>query len=117
MKNIKKILRENTLNLFSDQWYEETTNRILDIKPNTSLYIDEINCKDFFEYVDGLPSNKKYSKRSFYENIILLNNTYRDITPKKCNLILKRYCIHKNYKYFEYNTNGVRGFILEKNII
>ncbi len=120
MENIIKILKENTLNLFSDQWYEETTKRILDVKTNTilkSFYIDDINCKDFFNYVDSLTSNKKYAKRFFYENIIALNNTYKNITPKKCNLILKKYCGIKNYKYFEYNTNGVRGFILEKNII
>lgn len=67
---------------------------------------------DFFDYVSKIPKGKKVSKTEFYNNIINLSPEYAYLSPKRVNLVLKDWAKSNNVKYFEYNTNGVRGFIL-----
>ena len=112
----KEILQNNGnfLNSYTTNKFKVIDGMPFDFKNNyDESFFSKENYDLFNEYiVKNINKNERYIKRDFYRNVSKLNEDYKKMSPKRVNLLLKKYCMLNRLKYFEFNSNGKRGFIL-----
>jgi len=68
---------------------------------------------DFYKYCnEELTKNTKYDKKVFYNKVLTLNKFYNNLSKKRVNLVLKKWCNTNGYNYEATNTNGYQYFLI-----
>jgi len=115
MNKCEEILRKKTFNLFSNQWYCDTSQEIINNneilqKQKKCIYFSEFNklCNKELKLV------KKYENIFFRKLVYNINDDFKYLSPKKIILLLKNWCKINNYIYVAGNSNGKRFFFIRK---
>ena len=107
MKELERILRERTFNMFKDDWYKNTVSEILTNKSNRDNMDNTIFSIFEKEVVIGEKTPTKKMK-----DIVLACKNIKEISDKKIIIELKSWSIKKGLRLDRYNTNGIRGFVI-----
>lgn len=67
---------------------------------------------DFYNYCLLLNKNVSILKNDFYSKILKLNKNYANLSRKRVNIVLKKWCLENGISYSDYNSNGKTFFIL-----
>lgn len=68
---------------------------------------------DFYKYCNKeINKNIKYDKTIFYNKVLTLNKVYYNLSKKRVNLVLKKWCNTNGYNYEAINSNGYQYFII-----
>jgi len=116
---IEKVLREQTINMFSKEWYQDTALLIvknMEIQPPRygqvilNFSISEFQkLNDFFE---TLELNRIYTNKDF---LPMVASVIPNITPKRVRMELKRFATSKKLYIKEKNASPIgRTFVLLK---
>jgi hypothetical protein len=117
---IKKVLQEQTLNLFSKEWYETTSLKIAKsideiTEPNYGQVIMNFSIKDLqklHQIFETLEVNKYYLNKEF---LPMVSEIIPDITPKRVKMELAKFAKEKGYYIKLNNTPPIgRTFALLK---
>jgi hypothetical protein len=118
---IEKTLREQTMNLFSNDWYKDTALKIAkDLKVKSPEYgqvILNFSIKEFqtlHKFFETLEINRVYSNKEF---LPMVQNVVVGITPKRVKLELKKFA-RSNKLYIKINNMQPIGrtFVLLKDL-
>lgn len=106
---VQKILKEKTLNLFSNDWYRNTSDAIIHLLNPSDIekYGDE---KLFYEKCNELfVVNTKYYNQDINKYFEKFN-----YSSKRNTLLIKNWAFINNYIYTSKNINGKRYFYIIK---
>ena len=116
---IEKVLREQTINMFSKEWYQATSLKIAKsiegTPPRYGNVVLNFSLKEFQklnDYFETLQLNYIYTNREF---LPIVSDIIPNITPKRVRMELKRFAIEKKLYIKEKNTTPFgRTFVLLK---
>lgn len=113
---VKNFINSNNGELIGGVWNRdsyELSGRFFNInktyKNNDSFFYDL-----FYEKLDNLSLNQRYSKSELYKQIIKIDKKYKTLSKKKSVEIIKQYCSERNYIMKQTISNGVRYFTMFK---
>jgi hypothetical protein len=118
---IEKVLREQTINMFSKEWYQTTSLKIAKSieapsQKSGGVYLnfsikDLQNMHTFFETIKV---NRYYSNKELFDSV---KEVVVDTSPKRVKMELQKFALENNYRIKLYNSAGVgRGFVLSSNL-
>ena len=110
---IKKVLQEQTLNLFSKEWYEATSLKIAKSiqeipTPEYGQVLINFSIKDLqklHQIFETLEVNKHYLNKEF---LPMVSEIIPDITPKRVKMELAKFAKEKGY-YIKLNNTPPIG--------
>lgn len=111
MEKVQSVLEVKTCGMFTKRWYKETSKEIEGIfkEPKT-----DIQFKKFFE--SEVDNSIRYYNYEILDLFRKLNKNNKNVTPKRMTMEIKKWCKDTERFYFNFNSNGKRGFWVEKDL-